>query len=64
VEPISWVLAPTWGVRAIREAALGGHPWASIGMCLALGVVYVVLAAFFLRIFERLARDRATLSLS
>ena len=64
VEPISWVLAPTWGVRAIRESALGGDPWSSIGMCLALAVLYVVLAWFFLRIFERLARDRATLSLS
>ncbi len=25
--PIAWVLAPTWGVRAIRAAALGGSPW-------------------------------------
>ena len=23
-QPIAWVLAPTWGVQAIREAALGG----------------------------------------
>jgi len=64
VEPISWVLAPTWGVRAIREATLGGDPWSAIGMCLALAALYVALAAVFLRIFERLARDRATLSLS
>ena len=33
VEPISWVLAPTWGVQAVREAALGGDPLAAIGMC-------------------------------
>ena len=26
VEPIGWVLAPTWGVEAIRAAALGGDP--------------------------------------
>ncbi len=50
------------GRSASRRSA--GDPWTSIGMCLALGVLYVVLAAFFLRIFERLARDRATLSLS
>ena len=25
VEPISWVLSPTWGMRAIREAAFGGR---------------------------------------
>ena len=28
VQPISWVLAPTWGVDAIREAASGGAPGA------------------------------------
>ena len=28
VQPISWVLAPTWGMSAIREPALGGAPWA------------------------------------
>ncbi len=33
VRPISWVLAPTWGINAIREAALGGSPLADIGMC-------------------------------
>ena len=64
VEPISWILAPTWGVRAIREAALGGDPWPAIGMCVALGAVYLAGAALFLRIFERLARDRATLALT
>ena len=26
VRPISWVLAPTWGMNAIRESALGGTP--------------------------------------
>jgi ABC-2 type transport system permease protein len=64
VTPISWLLAPTWGVRAIREAALGGDPVAAIGMCLALGALYLALGAFFLRLFERLARERATLSLT
>ena len=28
VRPISWVLAPTWGMNAIRESALGGTPLA------------------------------------
>ena len=64
VEPLSWVLAPTWGVRAIREAALGGEPLAAIGMCLGLGVVYTALAALCLRYFERAARARATLALT
>jgi ABC-2 type transport system permease protein len=64
VGPISWFLAPTWGVKAIREAALGGDPWPAIGMCLLLAAAYFALAAVFIRIFERLARDRATLSLT
>ena len=64
VRPISWVLAPTWGVRAIRDAAIGGDPWPAIGMCLLLGAVYFALATIFLRHFERLARERATLALT
>jgi ABC-2 type transport system permease protein len=62
--PIAWVLAPTWGVRAIREAALGGTPWPDIGMTLALGVAYLALGAVFLRYFEVAARKHATLSLT
>ncbi len=63
VHPISWVLAPTWGVRAVREAAIGGHPLQAIGMCVALAAVYFVIGSYFIRYFERLARERATLSL-
>jgi ABC-2 type transport system permease protein len=64
VLPVSWALAPTWGARAIRAAALGGDPLPGIAMCVALGAVYLALAALFLRHFERLARERATLSLT
>jgi ABC-2 type transport system permease protein len=65
VGPISWVLAPTWGMEAIRDAALGGGTaWPEIGMCVMLGVVYFLLGAVCLRNFERLARQRATLSLT
>ncbi len=43
VTPLSWVLAPTWGVRAIRDSALGGgDPLAAIWMCLGLGALYLV----------------------
>jgi len=64
VEPISWVLAPTWGVKAIRESALGGDPLPAIAMCLLLSVVYLVVGWFSMANFERLARKRATLSLT
>ena len=62
--PIAWVLAPTWGVRAIREAALGGTPWPDIGMTSLLGAIYLALGALFLRHFEVAARKQATLSLT
>jgi ABC-2 type transport system permease protein len=65
VEPLSWVLAPTWGVRAIREAALGGgDAGEAILMCVSLAAIYLVLGAVFVRNFERMARERATLSLT
>ena len=65
VKPLSWVLAPTWGVSAVRDAALGrGDPLFAIGMCLALALVYFVIGSYFIRVFERLARERATLSLT
>ena len=64
VEPIAWVLAPSWGIDAIRDAAFGGNAWPSIGMCALLGIVYLALGTLFLRNFERLARSRATLSLT
>jgi ABC-2 type transport system permease protein len=62
--PIAWALSPTWGVRAIRAAALGGSPWPDIGMTVGLGALYLVLGALFLRYFEVAARKNATLSLT
>ncbi|HSC92592.1 MAG TPA: ABC transporter permease [Gaiellaceae bacterium] len=64
VLPISWALAPTWGMRALRDAALGGSPAPDVAMTLLLGAGYVAIAAFFLRYFERAARRQATLSLT
>ena len=64
VEPISWVLAPTWGVRAVRESALGGDPLPAIGMCFLLSVIYLAIGFVSMANFERLARSRATLSLT
>jgi ABC-2 type transport system permease protein len=60
---ISWLLAPTWGFRALRRAVFGGDVWPALGMCLALSVVYFFVASVLMAIFERRARERATLSL-
>jgi ABC-2 type transport system permease protein len=62
--PISWVLAPTWGVKALREAALGGDPAFPVVMSIVLGIAYLVIGHFCLRYFERLAREQATLALA
>ena len=64
VAPISWLLAPTWGIEAIRNSALGGSVWFPIAMCALTGALYLGLATVFLRIFERAARARATLALT
>jgi ABC-2 type transport system permease protein len=64
VPPISWVLAPTWGMNAIREAASGGTPLNDLAMCLALGAVYVTLGILLTNRVLDSARRRAALSLS
>lgn len=64
VRPISWLLAPTWGVQAVRRAALGGNPWPSIAVCIFIGVVYGVIGAFLLGRMERVARRQAALALA
>jgi ABC-2 type transport system permease protein len=64
IGPISWILAPTWGFRALREAAFGGSPWSSIGMCAAVSVAYLAISLVCLAYFERLARSRASLRLA
>jgi ABC-2 type transport system permease protein len=63
VHYLSWGLAPTWGYRAIRAGTFGGNPWPAIGWALALAGVYLLIGQGFLHIFERRARERATLSL-
>jgi ABC-2 type transport system permease protein len=61
--PISWILAPTWGIRGIRAAALGGDPVIPIAVCLALGLVYLAIGHVTLGYFEVRARKSATLAL-
>ena len=62
--PISWALPPYWGILAIRHAALGGGVWGPLVAALALGLGCAALSTVTFRIFERLARDKATLSLT
>jgi ABC-2 type transport system permease protein len=64
VRPISWALAPTWGMRAIREAALGGSPLPDLGVCLALGAGYTLVGVLVVETLLASARARATVSLT
>lgn len=63
--PVSWVLVPTWGMEAIRGAAIGSEPpWLAIAMCLVLAVVYYLAARKILVFVIDKARRDATLNLA
>jgi ABC-2 type transport system permease protein len=64
VRPISWALAPTWGMNAIREAALGGTPFPDLALCLVLGAAYIGGGILVLETVLGAARRRAALSLT
>ena len=64
VRPISWVLAPTWGMNAIRQSALGGSPVNDLLICLGLGLAYVLIAVLVTDRVLQDARARGTLSLT
>lgn len=64
VRPFSWILAPTWGVDAVREAALGGSPLPETGLCLALGLAYVAAGSLVLDRVLRAARQDGSLALA
>jgi ABC-2 type transport system permease protein len=64
VPPISWLLAPTWGMNAIRQSSTGGSPLDDIAMCVVLGVAYVLIGVLLTDRVLRAARAKASLSLT
>ena len=60
--PLAYALAPTWGVEALRAAALGGQPLPAIGWCLGTSLAYLLLGVWLVGVVERRARRTATLS--
>jgi ABC-2 type transport system permease protein len=64
VRPISWLLAPTWGMNAIRESALGGTPLPDVGVCAAIGSGCLALGIAVTGTVLYSARARATLALT
>lgn len=64
VAPISWLLPPTWGAAAIRDAAFGGSPWGDIALCLLLSAGYAVAGTWLCGRLVTSARANATLALT
>lgn len=64
LEVWSYVLAPTWGVKAIKAAAAGGTPWGPLLACLGFGALYCVVGLLLTETILRSARRTASLSLS
>jgi ABC-2 type transport system permease protein len=64
LRPVSYALAPTWGMSAIRKSVAGGWPWLEIGVCAVLGIAYAVVGVLLSGILLRSARRHASLSLS
>jgi ABC-2 type transport system permease protein len=64
VQPLSWALAPTWGMNAIRDAATGSSALPDIAMCFVLWAAYVAIGVLATERVLRSARVRASLSLS
>jgi ABC-2 type transport system permease protein len=63
-QPISWLLAPTWGMYALRAATEGHRAGGYIVMCFAVTAVYGVLGEVLSRWMVRAARTQASLALS
>jgi len=64
VRPIAWLLAPTWGMSAIRAAAEGRGVLVNLLVCLALAIAYGFIGMLVSRLMLNSARRRATLALS
>lgn len=63
MRPISWAIPTTWGMDAVRDTAAGTSPWGHLALCLAVGLVYAVVAEFLGRVLVESARRNASLAL-
>ncbi len=63
VRPLSWALAPTWGMAAIRATTQDRGAWLDVGLCLLLAALYGVAGILVSRWMIRSARTNATLAL-
>jgi ABC-2 type transport system permease protein len=64
LHPVAWVLAPTWGLDAIRAATEGRPAWGSLAACLALAAAYGLIGSLLSRRLVDSARRDAKLALT
>jgi ABC-2 type transport system permease protein len=64
VQPLAWLIGPTWGIKAIHAATTGGSPAGYLAVAGVLALASFGLGVGCLHHFEKLARRRATLSLT
>ncbi|WP_327008278.1 ABC transporter permease [Dactylosporangium sp. NBC_01737] len=62
--PISWLLAPTWGIDAIRAAAEGRNALPAMALCAGLAVAYGVIGSLLAVRLVDAARRHASLALT
>ncbi|MFC4066225.1 ABC transporter permease [Actinoplanes subglobosus] len=63
VHPISWLLAPTWGMEALRSAALGREAAPALAACFGLAAAYGAIGVLLSGHLLRSARIHASLAL-
>lgn len=61
---VSWLLPPTWGMRAIRAAWAGQPAWGYLAACAGIAAGYCVAGGWLAGTVLRSARRHGTLSLS
>jgi ABC-2 type transport system permease protein len=61
---LSWLLAPTWGMSAIRASTEGRNALPDIALCIGLAVAYGLIGTIVAGWLVNSARRRATLALS
>jgi ABC-2 type transport system permease protein len=64
LEPIAWLLPPTWGVAAVRAAALGGSVWPNVALCVITASCYALAGVLLSHRMLDSARVHATLALN
>jgi ABC-2 type transport system permease protein len=64
VRPLSWLLAPTWGMSAIRASTEGRNALPDMALCIGLAVAYGLIGTIVAGWLINSARRRATLALS